>query len=284
MKYKLPAISYSRLSDFIHCKLRYYHGVVEGLSVRPQHLPEPLKLGKAWNALLRYELDSSDYGKEILPLDLTPYQLAKVNALWRAFTDLEIHINKDSFLGCEFKIHASVLQEQIIGFVDRAYEDHIIEVKLSGRPDFYTQRENVAYQLGTYFLANEHWEYCDMQITRAPTLRTGSGKFSDEDPYQFEERIYGDIISRPAHYFLGWDRKTRTFGTRFWRSEFNLDEIHSAYIHVLREIRDTVKHGSWYPNNLACHVPAACPYLPIKRSGVVSEEIYTKRRIKTDGE
>jgi hypothetical protein len=57
MKRKLPAISYSRLSDFIHCKLRYYHGVVEGLRVKPEHLPEAIKLGRAWDAFIQHSYE-----------------------------------------------------------------------------------------------------------------------------------------------------------------------------------------------------------------------------------
>jgi hypothetical protein len=54
MKKKLPSISFSRMTDFAHCKLRYYHTVVEGLSVKPQHLPEAIKLGRAWDAFIRH--------------------------------------------------------------------------------------------------------------------------------------------------------------------------------------------------------------------------------------
>jgi hypothetical protein len=260
--------------------MRYFHGVIEGLSVKPEHLPEAMKLGKAWGLFLQGQYDPEfDYRKDMLPFHLTDLQWAKLSALMRAFKDLEISIKKDGFLACEYKVHATVLQEQIIGFVDRAYEDHIVEVKLSTRPDFYQQRENISYQAGTYFLANDGWEWCDVEVVRTPMLRTGQGKFSNESALDYEERMYGDIISRPAYYFPGWNRESRTFGTRFWRSEFNLDEIHSTYVHVLEEIRDTLKRGAWYPNNLACHVPAACPYLPIKRSGVVSEEIYQRRKV-----
>jgi len=53
MKAKLPAISYSSLTDFIHCKLRYKHRIIDGWQMKPQHLPEPLKLGRAWDALIR---------------------------------------------------------------------------------------------------------------------------------------------------------------------------------------------------------------------------------------
>jgi hypothetical protein len=280
MKHKRQSISFSRMTDFAHCKLRYFHSVIQGLSPKPQHLAEAIKLGRAWDAFIRHVHEGYDYLAEMHSLELSAEQCSKVFALVRAFDDLEIQPSQEGLLGCQYKIHVPILRDQIVGYVDRAYEDFIKETKLSSRPEFYSQRENVAFQLGTYFLGNEAWDYADVEITRVPALRTGQGKFSDEDPEAYEERMYSDILSRPAHYFLGWDRKSRTYGVRFWRSEFDLDEIHATYVHVLREIRETVKHGSWYGNPLACHVPAPCPYLPIKRSGVISEEIFHKRQVK----
>ena len=53
LKVKLPAISYSSLTDFIHCKARYKHRKIDGLQMKPRHLPEPLKLGQAWDTLIR---------------------------------------------------------------------------------------------------------------------------------------------------------------------------------------------------------------------------------------
>ena len=53
MKRKLPSISYSRMSDFIQCRRLYYHTVIEGLEVKPEHLPEAVKLGRAWDAFIR---------------------------------------------------------------------------------------------------------------------------------------------------------------------------------------------------------------------------------------
>jgi hypothetical protein len=276
MKVKLPAISYSSLTDFIHCKLRYKHRVIEGLQMKPQYLPEPLKLGRAWDSYIRYLHDGTDHQPEIHSLLLTDIQQAKINALARAYLDLEIIIKKEGLIGCQYKIHVPVGQEQIIGYVDRAYENHIIETKFSSRPDFYKKRENLTYQLGTYFMGNEAWEYADVEITRVPALKPKP----DESAEAYEERCYGDIIGRPAFYFIGWNRKTRTYGVRFWRSEFDLDEIFRTYVYVLEEIRTTLKRGSWYPNTLACHVPAPCPYLPIKKSGVVSPEIYERKEVK----
>ncbi len=284
MKRKLPAIAYSHLSDFISCKLRYYHSVIQGLQVRPKCLPEAMKLGKGWGSFIRHLYDGTDYQAEIQSLELSPEQQAKLSALMRAYQDLEIQTNTDGLLGCEYQIHVPVGQNQIIGYINRAYEDHIKEIKLSTRPDFYTQKENISYQLGTYLMGNDHWEYADMEIARVPGLKTGWGKFADEGSQGYEERLYGDILSRPAFYFLGWDRKARTYGVRFWRSEFDLDETFSIFAYVLREIKDTLERGAWYPNNLSCYVPTPCVFLPIKRSGVTSDQIFEKRQINGGSE
>ena len=282
MKKKLPAISYSRLSEFIHCKLRYYHAVVKGLEVRPQYLPEGIKLGRVWDGFIRSRYEEGyDYLSGIQTLQLSPESQAKLSALMRAYQELEISTSNDGLFGCQYKVYTEIGESNLVGFVDRAYEDSIRETKLSGSPDFYRQKENVTFQLGTYFLANEHWEYAVVEITRVPGLRTGQGKFSDEESGDYEARLYSDIISRPSYYFLGWDRKTRTYGVKFWRSEFYLEEIHATYVHLLREIQETAQRGSWYPNNFACHVPGPCIYLPIKRTGVVSEELFEKRSLPT---
>jgi hypothetical protein len=206
--------------------------------------------------------------------------MARYSAIARAFVDFKIKTDTEGLLGCQYEFSVPVGDTRITGFVNRFYQDRSVEVKLSSRPDFYQQRENLTYQLGTSFLANSAWKYADVQITRVPQLRTGKGKFSDESPDAYEDRCYSDILSRPAHYFIGWDRKTRTYGVRFYRSEFDLDQVFQTYVHVLNEIKDTCRRDAWYPNNLACHVPAPCVYLPIKRSGIVSDEIFQRKEVR----
>ena len=219
-----------------------------------------------------------DYLPEITSLQLSPQQSAKIGALMEAYRDLEIKRMED-LLGCQYKIHVPVGTTNIVGYADRAYPDFIVETKCSSNPAFYTQKENLTYQLGTYFMANEAWESAIVEITRLPGQKTGEGKYIDEVPEEYQKRIYSEILSRPAYYFIGWDRKSRTYGVRFWRTEFDLDEVFSTYVHVLREIEEALKRGSWWKNNLACHVPTPCPFLPIKRTGVVSEEIYRRKEV-----
>lgn len=275
MKRKLPAISYSRLTDFISCREKYKYGVVDGLKIKPHRLPEAMKAGRAWDLIIRsrYE-DVPDYQNEIESLRLSDEQTAKLNALRRGFMDLEVSINNDEFLGCQYQIFYPVGKHAVTGYVDRAYDDHIIETKLSVRPEFYQQKENILYQLGTYLLSNEQWEFVIMEIVRYPGMKMGQGKFSDESPEAYENRVHSDIISRPSYYFPGWDRKSRTFGMKLWRSEFDLDQVFRTYALVCDELKRAVIHNAWWPNKLTCHIPAPCVYLPICRTGVVSEEIY----------
>jgi hypothetical protein len=277
VKRKLPALSFSSLTDFIHCKMRYKHQI-DGIEVRPEHLPEAMKLGSAWDAFLNTQFNPEiKLFDKIQPLQLSDGAMAKYSALVRAFNDLEVKLDMENLLGVQWEINVPVGDTRITASVDRAYQDHIVEVKLSSRPDFYTQKENLFYQLSTYFLGDDRWEYADVQITRVPQLRTGYGKLIEESSDAYEQRCYSDILSRPAFYFIGWDRKSRTYGTRFYRSEFDLDQVFQTYVHVLHEIKSTCRRDAWYPNNLACHVPAPCIYLPIKKSGIVSDEIYIRK-------
>jgi len=129
--------------------------------------------------------------------------------------------------------------------------------------------------IGKYeWMGNPEYKHCIMEITRLPGTRTGKGKFEGESPEAFEERVFQDIVSRPSHYFIGFDREKRTFGVKFWRKEFDLDKLKRTYINIEREVKETILNDSWYENYNACHVPSQCFYYPICSTGVVSDEIY----------
>jgi hypothetical protein len=246
--------------------------VIQALQVKPQHLSEAMKFGRAWDAFIRSRFEEYDYLPVIQELQMTPEQMARISALMRAYVELEIKNDSgDGFLGCQFEISVPLgVKNNITGLIDRAYEDYIVESKTSSNPDFYFQKENIQYQLSTYFLANEGWDHAVLEVVRIP--RTTSK--SEDDYEKLEARIYGDILSRPSHYFVGWNRQEKTFGKKFWRSELDLDEMVRTYRFVYEDLKRTVINNLWYPNRLACHVPVPCPYLPIERTGVVSDEIY----------
>jgi len=274
-------ISMTGMKSFVQCRKKYWLRYHQGVTIKPQYAARPMVMGKLWALWLEraYEPDL-EHPSIIEAMKLHRLYLedqAKLRALARAYKELIDIGPGDDFIACELEITHPLNGTNIKGVIDRAYTSYIVESKLSARPDFYTHLENISLQGSTYLLANPEWEAVVVEPTRLPKMETGAGKFSDEDPDEYGERVYQDIISRPSHYFLKLNRKTGTFGVKFWRSEFPLDEIRQMYQVVYRDMKRCEEEDAWYPNELSCHVPTQCEYLPIKKTGVVSEEMYDIR-------
>jgi hypothetical protein len=109
-----------------------------------------------------------------------------------------------------------------------------------------------------------------LEVIRLPGLK----QQSDESIDAFASRIKSDIIKRPSYYFIGLNRKTLRFGRKYMRSEFNLDKIKKTFQIISQDIQRAVVSDEWYENELACHSPSNCMYLPIHRTGAISESIY----------
>jgi hypothetical protein len=197
---------------------------------------------------------------------------SKIFALIKAYHKLNIQVEPKGIAQLQF--HYIKPTHHIKGYIDCLYPDHFLEDKLSGRPDFYAKKWNLSHQLSTYFLSNPKLDYAIVRVARVPSLRTGKGKNADETPDGYTQRIYSDIIKRPSHYFLGLNRIKRTYGHRYYRNEFNLEEMEKEYIQVSKDIQRAAKEDAFYKNRNACHVPADCEYLPICDTGGVSDELY----------
>jgi hypothetical protein len=170
----------------------------------------------------------------------------------------------------------------IKGFYDRKYPTFFEEDKLSSRPDHYLDTYFIHSQCGTYFLADPSLEYCTMKVVRVPDLKS-TGKNKDEDDEAYYRRCYEDVISRPSHYFIGYDRAKHTYGRKFYRSEFNLDEIRNRYEIAAIEIqqaRDWQREGldGYYRDDKACQqIWGPCDLLPICRTGGLSERFIIRQ-------
>jgi len=151
---------------------------------------------------------------------------------------------------------------------------YITEDKFSGSPDFYSKKFALTSQLSTYFLSDPNIDYAIVKAVRAPGQRTGKGRYSGETPEDYSNRVYSDIISRPSYYFMGLNRMKKTYGRKFFRSEFPLDEMRTEHAQVTHEIKWAMRNNAYYRNYLACHVPTTCGFLPICETGVVSEEMF----------
>lgn len=285
------SLSHSTRMDWA-CKYKVYYRQILGLKVKPEHIPLPIKLGSCWDEAQKYlierKIDNFDCSNDDL-VDkfneignknlLNEVSFARFHALCRAYIELELNQKKEKSEFVEYQklIEIELENSKTIGYIDRSYNDYFVETKLSSRPDFYRNLHSITSQVGTYFLGNPDYKHCIVEITRLPGQRTGNGKFEGESPEAFEERVFQDIVSRPSYYFIGFDRKKRTFGVKFWRKEFDLDKLKRTYEHIEREIKETIANDSWYENYNACHVPGQCFYYPICSTGVISEEIYEMR-------
>jgi len=276
LKIKLPSVSQSAIKMFCHCRERYYKHYIQGITLRDEHLPLPIKCGSVWDtfvdSLIRTPGEFLNINYYIERYHLYPEDVAKLQAIMRAYRNLEITLPPDGIT--QYQIFHNIGDTTVTGYLDIAYEDSIAEVKLSARPDFYTNLENIHLQVGTYLMTNPEWEYADMLITRLPGLRTGNGKFSNESMEEYRLRVYSDIISRPSYYFIGYNRKTKMYGKRFYRSEFNFQELEQTYLDTLKLMRFCIDNNIWGTNTLACHVPAKCEFLSFRKTGVISDTLY----------
>jgi len=276
-----PTLSQSSAKTFAQCHYKYYLTKVLGYKPHDHMLPLPIKLGAIWDKFIESRVDKSDK-RPVFKLKsfIDKYRLwdsdvSRIVALMKAFYELDLNIFGSNPIPQQ-PIAVELGNLVITGFTDISYDFYLQEFKLSARPDYLTKLENIHTQCGTYLMGNPQFEYVDMMITRVPQLKTGKGATSDESNEAFTNRIYSDIMKRPGHYFIGYKKRDRTFGKRFWRSEFDFDEIQMFYQAIAAEMQLCIQTDSWYKNELSCHVPSPCWFLAHKKSGVMSDKIFKR--------
>lgn len=276
LKSYLPHLTQSALKSFIQCKYKYYLSYILGIQVFDHHLPLLVKLGAIWDKFVDAKVSGKPFKRSTFSELIDRYQIydtdaSRLTALFKAAKEIGINFGEGA---PQQKIVHPIAEYCVVGYVDCASSDHFKEVKLTGSPDFFNKAWNIQIQIGTYFFGNPEWEYVDLLLTRRPAQKTGKRQYSDESPEAFSERIYHDIIKRPAYYFIGYNRDEKTFGKRFWRTEFDLENVQKTYHMIFHELHDTVQANRWVQNSMSCLVPTACWYLPICETGVVSDKIY----------
>lgn len=273
LKSKLPKLSHSAVNVWMRCKMEYYYSQILGISAKENALPIPMKMGKVWDKFMEND-PNTDYTSMCERLGLDDRDKAKLSALMAAFEDIGIERVKGI---PQLQVKSIISNHTVIGYIDNGLTDGFEEFKLSTNPKYYQIMGKIYHQCGTYFMADPSFEYVDMKITQVPLLRTGSGQYAEETPEQFRDRIYYDILSRPAYYFIGYDLNTKKWGKRFYRNEFPLEYLEKQYRWVFQEIRDTIDRGSWYRNDHSCEDPYLCMYSDICKTGVMSNVIYEYR-------
>lgn len=285
-------LSYSSVSDFLTCHHLYYLKAIRGIQIVPEKTSSAIKRGVLWDRALQNYLGKPQEMKDLIDEYQIPSRdVAAVRGVYRAYKELEIVTEPDGDLQAKIDItipfdkvwgNRYPVELLVTGFYDRKYPDHFIENKFSGRPENYDDVYFIQSQVGVYFLADPLMEYCIMEIVRSPGLKS-VGKFKGENDDEFCERVYQDVLTRPTHYFLGYDNKTHKYGKKFYRTEFNLDELKGRFIHIFREIFDARVCQGWYKDDKACNnvLPGiSCDMLPVCRIGSMSEDNYCIRKPK----
>lgn len=281
---KIPRLSHSAILDWLKCRHCFYLKKIRGISMKENQCSPAVKMGSLWDVVLGKLLgvNTAEDIKAIVDLyEIGDKERVTVRSIMRAYKALGLEVEPGFEAQKRFVVTNQFVKSYpwltndktefaITGIYDRVYEDHFAENKFTGKPDLYQDILFLSSQLGTYFLSDDNFEYCIMEIVRTPALKLGD----DEDVEVFGERLYKDIMKRPSWYFIGYNNMKRTYGKKFYRREFALDEVAARYGQIGYEIMDANERDAFYKNPGACHVPFECDMIDICRHGVMSEEIY----------
>ena len=298
---EIYTLSPSQYTSFTHCRYAWYLSYradcsqvwpgagVEGLGIRlkDEYLPNPIKLGAIWdtfqNAYYNKERFSPDVLMELCDrYDLDDGNTAKMFGLVRAWHKMKFTIDLEGAEPQhEFKFKQTEFMKrpfEFHGIMDVKFPEYIVDNKLSGCPKRFQKVFNFHDQAATYLLAHPDAKSIIIRAVQAPMLKLGKA----EDSEAFRDRIVKDIISRPSHYFLGYDREKGDFGIRFWRGEFDIEGLQKDFEHVFEDIQACVQdRGRCYQDKLSCYVPTQCMYLPVCETGGVSDTLYKPKQKQT---
>lgn len=270
---RLPRLSFSTVSDFLDCHRKYWLAHVKGIRTLDAASGDALAMGVLWDVCLQVLVGNVPKSKivdTINQYEISESCEAKVKAIYRAFKDLNIHIDTQCSAQDRFILTLPYNERQdmyvLTGVFDRKYENYFVESKFSGSPDYYHNLFNIIPQVGTYFASDPAMEYVIMEVVRAPGLH--QKELSAEE---YEAKCYDDIMHRPGWYFPGWNKESRTFGKKFYRREFDLLEVIERYEDVYYQITDCNRRNKFTKNYKSCYRPFTCQFTDICLFNVMSE-------------
>lgn len=310
---RIIPLSHSSVGTFLTCHYLYYLQKILGIEVRPPFLSNAIKAGRLWDSVKQKHLGVAIKLQDVIDeYEIDPYIVAKVRALYHAYKELEITVDEGYELQAKIDMtyditlspssfipSININQEKInlwadrqdqagddrkwifpmsiTGFYDRKYENYFCEDKLSSRTEFYLDPHYINSQIGTYFLADPKLEYVIMEVCLMPqqkVLEEGKKRKEKESPEELYARVYQDILSRPSTYFIGWDKTKKRYGKKFYKWEFQLDDVVARYQQIVLEILSARYNNGFYKNEKVCnniYPGIACEMIPICRNGNMSE-------------
>jgi len=273
----LPNLSHSAREMWVSCKRKYFLNKVKGIKAKQDKISLPLKNGTMWDKFIENQYGKShDLSQLAFKLDMTELEIARFNAITHVYKKLKLADRDTNTFELQKKIVIPGDGINIVGYVDRAYDDHFVEVKMSTRPQYYAEPFNIGFQVGIYFLSNPNWKYVVMEVARTPTMTWDR---ENMDLGKYEEVLAKEIYKKAPMYFPGLKRKDCTYGKKYFRSEFPLDNIAKTYERVNDEIKEAARKGEdWFYQSFNCSSPYPCDFLPICKDNVISNVLFEMRK------
>ena len=279
-------MSVSQLKTWNDCRFKWFLSYVRRIEQKPHYHSQPMLMGSLWDAMQEWRYT----GKAVDEADkryMSEASVAKVEAMDRAFGEA---IDTDAMTcgkspACQLRV-SEIMESGNGPFTMRGYMDRseiarnvndrlaFSEAKFVSRPDRYRNVLDIKNQIGSYFLLSPQHHVAMMEVTRAPGLQQGKSESAEE----LGRRIYNDATNRPGHYFIGYNKKTRTFGKIYRRAEFGLDFLRRRIIAQVNHIKFSLAHGDetiFDQNTRSCFMGSyACEFYDVCTGGVISEEEY----------
>lgn len=293
-------LSHSTVQNYTRCKRLCWYKDIMGKILKTEYISDPLKTGTLWGKAQHMVYNTRD--KDDNPIE-TPetlkqyhieskinlFSLAKVKAVYRVYSDL-IEPDIKDLIGLEQHFSwefndadpNGIVVARIHGYFDRLYSNYFVECKFTKNKSYYDNVFAIQSQCGTYFLGNPNLEYVIMEVIQIPDLRplqeSKKREFAEE-PEEYENRMYAEILRVPSNVFIGLDRSVNKFGMKFWRKEFDLQELIHRYKWITQEIRDTIRRNSWYIEDKNCFMYGSqCEYYNIcSNHGYADENMFETR-------
>lgn len=292
VEFYAPRLSYSSIENWKTCKRLYMLNNIYGLRLRPKFLSPSLLNGSIMDKVMEkawadgyYDLESSLFiiNSHIYTKVISEYDKAKLRALAVAldsmgFKPLRSECQKETLFHI---VGGHTVMAKMDAVPDKSF---FVEFKYTGYPDRYLEVYNIEDQVGMYFASDPALQFVVMAPIRNPELKIkttkkkGSDGGEEIDPDTYYQKTLDDILSRPSHYFPGWNGTKGRWGKIFYRSEFDLIAIEETAQVVAEEITEAAKKGEkyFYKKRSSCfQYGRECDYFSICKTNAINEIMYT---------
>lgn len=300
-KYEPSRVNHSAVQDHMRCpKLDYYKNIC-GLRPVTQLVNDAVKMGNVWEMLMetKFDIDNQDQNKlisekmvwrckSIINANLLPErEMAIIRALSKAMKSLQLSVPQGEWQVKDVvAITDSDNIDHPVSFVFDVLGDNWFgEIKLCSDFKYYDNAWMIKSQVGLYLALNPHLDYAMVYAVQKPQLKLkkqNKTNLRDETIEEYEKRVYDAVIGNGRKYFLDMrgdlDDGTRTWGRRFDRAQFDMDELKLRAIEVSKLRSRSMLNEYWMMNETSCNdYGQECEFLGVcQNQGKVSDRFRVK--------